>query len=491
MKKRQLNSSQCAFLKMVYEAAFTNPFSEDRTKLDARIAGLNKNNTKNPEALLGAAIANVNSFLAKLDAPEKFVLNNFHSDEQRLVKYALFFSLFHGCMEKFDTLIARQVKTREGTCSVPFAKDVLGQMRQRGVSEEESLRFFSFFYQLRRGYYFIHYALVGRSASMKHLRMVLWNNIFTHDTTRYVETLWNRLEDFSTLILGETGTGKGAAATAIGRSGYIPFNSKQNCFSESFMASFVELNLSQFPEALIESELFGHRKGAFTGAIEAHKGTFSLCSPHGSVFLDEIGDASIPVQTKLLRVLQDRTFSPVGSHERQRFRGRIIAATNKPVDELRRTGQFRDDFYYRLCSDLIQVPPLRQRIQEAPLELDDLLTIVIKRITGTANKQLQTYIKKIIIASVGENYGWPGNVRELEQSVRRVLLSGKYTVQKPAAQTDIETIQSTIESGSYDAQSLISDYCKHLHAIHGTYEAVARITTLDRRTVKKHITRKT
>jgi len=392
-------------------------------------------------------------------------------------------------MDDFDALISHQIETKAGSCSVPFANETLKQMHKRGVSEEESLRFFAFFYQLRRAYYFIHHALVGRSASMKHLRMVLWNNIFTNDATLYVETLWNRLEDFSTLILGETGTGKGAAATAIGRSGFIPFNPKQNCFSESFMASFVELNLSQFPEALIESELFGHRKGAFTGAVEAHKGTFSLCSPHGSVFLDEIGDVSIPIQIKLLRVLQDRTFSAVGSHERQRFHGRVIAATNKPVDDLRRTGQFRDDFYYRLCSDLIQVPPLRQRIQEDPIELDDLLEIVIKRITDTNDSNLLAYVKKTIIASVGENYAWPGNVRELEQSVRRVLLGGQYTAEKPTIQTDIEAIQSALESGSYDAQSLVSDYCKHLYAIHGTYEAVSRITTLDRRTAKKYISR--
>ncbi len=484
-----LNHTQREFLQTVYDAAFANPFSEDRTKLDLCIAGVDENSKTNPIESLDSAVNCVNEFINELDASQKFVLSNFSLGDRKLVKYALFFSLFHGCMNKFDALIARQIETREGTCSVLFAGEVLSQMRQRGVSEEESLRFFAFFYQLRRAYYFIHHALIGRSDSMKHLRMVLWNNIFTHDATLYVETLWNKLEDFSTLILGETGTGKGAAATAIGRSGFIPFNPKQNCFSESFMASFVELNLSQFPEALIESELFGHRKGAFTGAVEAHKGTFSLCSPHGSVFLDEIGDVSIPIQIKLLRVLQDRTFSAVGSHEKQRFNGRVIAATNKPVDELRRTGQFRDDFYYRLCSDLIQVPPLRQRIQEDPLELDDLLAIVIKRITDTDDNALLAYVKKTIIASVGENYAWPGNVRELEQSVRRVLLGGQYRAEKPALQTDIESIQSALENGSYDAQSLISDYCKHLHTIHGTYEAVARITTLDRRTVKKHIMR--
>src|SRR5213078_1832008 len=133
-------------------------------------------------------------------------------------------------------------------------------------------------------------------------------------------------------------------------------------FAESFTRTFISLNLSQFPEALIESELFGHKKGAFTGAIEAHEGVFARCSPHGAIFLDELGEVSIPTQIKLLQVLQERTFSPVGSREKLRFCGRVIAATNSELDELRRQKVFRDDFYYRLCSDILTVPSLRQRI---------------------------------------------------------------------------------------------------------------------------------
>jgi transcriptional regulator with GAF, ATPase, and Fis domain len=104
---------------------------------------------------------------------------------------------------------------------------------------------------------------------------------------------------------------------------------------QSFTRGFVPLNLSQYPETLIESELFGHKKGAFTGAVEAHEGVFSRCSPHGEIFLDEIGDVSTHLQIKLLQVLQERTFSPVGSHEKLRFRGRVIAATNQSLDALR------------------------------------------------------------------------------------------------------------------------------------------------------------
>ena len=209
-------------------------------------------------------------------------------------------------------------------------------------------------------------SLAGECDSMRRLRRALWDNAFTHDMRGYEAGLWNRMEDFSTLLVGETGTGKGAAAAAIGRSEFIPYVSKTRRFAVNFAASFISINLSQFPETLIESELFGHRKGAFTGAVEHHAGLFERCSAHGALFLDEIGEVSIPVQIKLLHVLQDRSFTSLGSHERKRFAGRVIAATNRPLDELRATGQFRDDFYYRLCSVITSYSIHYTKLYEPP-----------------------------------------------------------------------------------------------------------------------------
>jgi transcriptional regulator with GAF, ATPase, and Fis domain len=292
------------------------------------------------------------------------------------------------------------------------------------------------------------------------------------------------MEDFSTLLLGETGSGKGAAAAAIGRSGFIPFNPNAQRFEESFTRAFVSINLSQYPESLIEPELFGHRKGAFTGAIEKHEGVFSRCSAHGAIFLDEIGDVSIPVQIKLLQVLQERTFSPVGGHEKMRFKGRVIAATNKSVDELRRKGEFRDDFYYRLCSDIITVPPLRERIRETPKELDMLAGHLMERICGA---KLKLPIIGKLKEGLGRNYAWPGNVRELEQAIRRIMITGAYAGDSCIEAKAESSMSEVFESGSLTAKELVEKYCCELYEVHGNYGEVARRTGLDWRTVKKNV----
>jgi transcriptional regulator with PAS, ATPase and Fis domain len=296
------------------------------------------------------------------------------------------------------------------------------------------------------------------------------------------------MEDFSTLLLGETGTGKGTAAAAIGRSAFIPFDERRGCFAESFARNFIALNLAQFPETLIESELFGHRKGAFTGAVESHGGLLARCSPHGAIFLDEIGDVSVPIQIKLLHVLQERTFSPVGSHDQVRFRGRVIAATNRALDSLRGEGLFREDFFYRLCSDMIEVPPLRQRLREDGEELVRLVGHILTTTVGERGEELIGSVVDTIRRTVGDDYRWPGNVRELEQAVRRVLLTGSY---HPGRSSGGEPGRPAwlieAEAGRLDADGVLAGYCRQLHAELGSYEAVAGRTRLDRRTVRKYV----
>jgi hypothetical protein len=481
----RLNSPDREFFHLVSDAAFSNPFSAERTDLDRRIFG---GEVPAVDKVRDKSISKVMERVAKLDEDGKADFRLYSGKDRELVRSTLLFETYYRFNSDFDNLVLEQINSGDTPCAVPFAGDAFALFRKRGFSSEESLQYFAFFYQIRRAFYFIDHGLSGRSRSMEDLRCHLWNNIFTHDIRWYEDSLWDRMEDFSTFLFGETGAGKGSAAAAIGRSGFIPFDNNKKRFTDSFTKNFIPINLSQFPESLIESELFGHKKGSFTGAIDTHQGVFSRCTRHGSIFLDEIGDASIPVQIKLLHVLQERSFSAVGDHEHQRFHGRVIAATNKSLDQLRNEGRIRDDFFYRLCSDVITVPPLRQRLKEDPGELDLLLERTIRRITGKSSPDVFKTVKKIMEKEPGPEYPWPGNVRELEQAVRRILLTGRYsgdTREVPAGPH--ARLVKGVDNETIDAQGLLSAYCSILYERHRTYEEVARISGLDRRTVKKYI----
>jgi len=482
----RLESSDREFFEVVFQIAFCNPFSEHRLELDAKLLGHPVGHS--PEEHLDEFSSVISARVQKLEAEGQADVRRYSDSDRDLMQTVFLFETYHQFCRDFDRLILDQVKLGTPSAPVSFAGEALTRMRQRGIGGAESARYFAIFYQLRRAYHFIVRGLIGQSPCMQTFRRHLWNSVFTQDVQLYDRYLWNRMEDFSTLLLGETGTGKGRAAAAIGRSGFIPFNEKSGRFAESFLRGFIALNLSQFPETLIESELFGHRKGAFTGAIEAHEGVLARCSSHGSIFLDEIGDVSVPVQIKLLQVLQERCFCPVGSHESFRFRGRVIAATNRPLAALRGRGLFREDFFYRLCSDVIQVPPLRQRLQEDPDELQQLLTHTLTGIIGEPAPELEQTVAQALRRTVGERYGWPGNVRELEQAVRRILLTNDYTGSSRANSPDTrEQLLAGIQNTTLDADALLAGYCALLYQQTGNYEAVARQTNLDRRTVKKYL----
>jgi DNA-binding NtrC family response regulator len=486
MGKEKLSSSDRDFFKLVSRAAFCNPFSDERIDLDLKIADCPSDVSL--ETRMECVVEKLKERVKKLECAKKADINFYGGEERIILQSAFMFEVFHRFNKQFDGLISDQVKAGDTLCSVSFASEPIGMLQKRGFSSEEAHWLFALLYQLRRAYYFIDQGLIGQSQCMKELRLNLWNNVFTHDLRLYERFLWNHMEDFSTLLLGETGTGKGTAAAAIGRSGFIPYDTDKKYFIESFMSNFISINLSSYSESLIESELFGHEKGSFTGAIGKHQGIFSQCSPHGSILLDEIGDVSLPVQLKLLQLIQERTFSPVGSHDKLRFNGRIIAATNKPLDQLRQVGLFRDDFYYRLCSDCIVVPSLRQRLQENPEEMDDILDFIIARLAGESSKELVGLIRDVIQSSLGADYLWPGNVRELEQAVRRILLSRRYEGDRGISEQDVKgKIFSGIESGTFNAQQLLSSYCALLYNRYGTYEKVSRRINLDRRTVKRYV----
>ena len=482
----RLTESQRHFFTLVSKAIYANPFDRKRQDIDTRIAGLFPGTCV--DHLIDETIREVSTRLSNLDPSGVPRIHTMAPDDKGLVENAMVFEFFYLFRERFDALIHGQVEAGDTSLTVPFAHDAHDFFHIRGFSQEQFCHYMALCYQLRRAFLLIRDSLVGNSQAMTHLRRDLWNNVFTHDIGLYARYLINRMEDFSTLILGETGTGKGTAAIAIGRSGYIPFDPVRKAFTESFTQAFVSLNLSQYPETLLESEIFGHKKGAFTGAVEDHMGVLERCSPNGAIFLDELGEIAPHIQIKLLQVLQERQFNPVGSHVKTRFNGRVIAATNKPFADITGADGFRADFFYRLCSDIITVPPLRVRIEEDPNELTTLLDHTVTRMVGKASPEYTAMVREVIDRQLGQHYPWPGNVRELEQCTRRVLIKKSYLLEPSDGEASLsEGLFRGIRRGELDLKGLTGRYCAILHKRHGTYQDVARITGLDRRTAKKYI----
>ena len=484
----ELSSEDRVFFSPLGRVIFMNPFSAEREAVLGAVSPGHAGEALHLDPKAYAFVTEVNRRIDRLDQRGLSTVQQFGDRDGEFMRLVFLYQVYHRYVAELDALIHRQLQMKDAAAPVPFAEKLVAELGKRGFTEEQSLHYLAVFYQLRRAFFFILDALVGDSPSMRKLRRTLWNSVFTHDMRNYDRCLWNHMEDFSTLVLGETGTGKGAAAAAIGRSGLIPFDRRSGRFTANFLQTFVAINLSQFPESLIESELFGHKKGAFTGAIDEHAGMFGLCDEHGALFLDEIGEVGVPIQIKLLQVLQERTFTPLGSHSKKRFAGRVIAATNRPLAELRGGGEFRDDFFYRLCSDVIVMPTLRQRIQESPEELEQLVALLVTRTTGGERSELTDLVMGALRRDLPAGYPWSGNVRELEQAVRRVLLTGRYTGNVEERATDEgDALARDVSSGVMNAQELLERYCLMLYKQTTTYEEVARRTGLDRRTIKKYV----
>lgn len=209
--------------------------------------------------------------------------------------------------------------------------------------------------------------------------------------------------DSAVLVLGETGTGKELVARAI------------HDLSRRHTRPFVKLNCAAIPFDLLESELFGHEHGAFTGAVAKRVGRFEMADT-GTLFLDEIGDLPLALQPKLLRVLQEQEFERLGSGRTYRINVRLVAATHRDLAELVQRGDFRSDLYYRLNVFPVVMPPLRDRREDIP----ELVLHFVRMFSGRMGKRIETIPETVMDAFSG--YGWPGNVRELQNLVERAVI---------------------------------------------------------------------
>lgn len=223
------------------------------------------------------------------------------------------------------------------------------------------------------------------------------------------------LAQATVLIYGESGTGKRMVAQAI-----------HQFDSERSKNSFIEVSCGALPETLLESELFGHVKGAFTGAIKDRPGRFELADG-GTILLDEIDTCSPSLQVKLLRVLEEGTFERVGDTKTQKVNVRIIAATNQNLEELVRRKSFREDLYWRLNVIYLQIPPLRERKEDIPLLIEHFLGKYNGiRANGQQDRAIEKASEEALLAMI--NYSWPGNIRELENTIERACILVKNEV---------------------------------------------------------------
>ena len=289
--------------------------------------------------------------------------------------------------------------------------------------------------------------------------------------------------DSTVLITGESGTGKELIARAI------HYNSRRANHR------LVTVNCGAIPEELLESELFGHVRGAFTNAVSHREGRFSLAHG-GTIFLDEIGDMSPSLQVKLLRVLQDRTFEPVGSSKTQSVDVRVIAATNQNLEVAIRENRFREDLYYRLNVIPIEVPALRQRAEDVPL-LAQYFLDVMNQERGTRVDSISDEAMQHLCA-----YGWPGNVRELENLMERLTVlrgEGEITPEdlpashRIAASTDPTVPRLSSEGLSFrDVVDRVETdlIVQALEQTHGNKNKAAQLLGLNRTTLLEKIKKK-
>jgi formate hydrogenlyase transcriptional activator len=248
--------------------------------------------------------------------------------------------------------------------------------------------------------------------------------------------------DSTVLIQGETGTGKELIARAV------------HNLSSRYGRPFIKLNCAAIPFDLLESELFGHEKGAFTGAIAQKIGRFEMADK-GTLFLDEVGDIPLPLQPKLLRVLQEQEFERLGSGRTHQVDVRLVAATHRNLVEMVKRNEFRSDLYYRLNVFPVPLPPLRERREDIPALVEHFVEIYARRM----NKQIDHVSPETMSSLV--SYPWPGNIRELQNFIERsVILTSGDVLQPPLA-----TLKSDVESESLGATTLEDAERDHIRKI--------------------------
>lgn len=499
------SKSQRAFCETVEKLIFGNPFLPERIELEKDALGkdyepgdppvwslrvdlqkdrpnvikLNKKVSATVESMRGRLIDGVDCNQVDVELYEKLIL------------YLVYYSCYgYWWGDKTGN------GTNPGDC-----RDVYNEFKSRikyyvedtGIQSdlpENASFWFALLNQISRAFRNIFRSVVGQSLPAARLRADIWQSIFTYDLGRYYRGLYKNMSDVTTLVTGPSGTGKELVANAIGASRFIPFDSAKLEFAIEPLDSIHALNLSALSPTLIESELFGHSLGAFTGATKARPGWLEQCSQCGTIFLDEIGELSEEIQVKLLRVMQTRSFHRMGEQKIRKFSGKFVAATNRNLlDEISR-GKFREDLYYRLCSDLIVTPNLRQLLSDNEEDLEHLVRFICIRVAGEMADDVARDVLDWIRSNLPRDYHWPGNTRELEQCVRNIMIRGQYKSQPAPTIESIgfwSELKNEITNNKLTADELTRKYCTYVYWKTKSYQQTGEILSLDRRTIKAKI----
>jgi len=490
------------------DLAVTNPFLEDRVRAEQRVlrdAFVAGQRVWAVEAnLLGdnpnLALLQERAEALATRARERLAAGaRPRADEQLIYEELALYVLFYRYDKAFYDHIVGAVDPDADAAPLPpyreFAADAAHLLEVEGfrrTAELDPAHLFALFFQIRRAFHFVFRHILGGSMAAARVRAAAWESILTCDIRRYRRLLFDRMHEIATLVTGPSGTGKELVASAIGLSRYIPFDARSGAFAEDFRQTFHALNLSALSPTLIESELFGHRKGAFTGAIADREGHLDGRGPSHTVFLDEIGEVDVGIQLKLLRVLQSREFHRPGDSAPRRFGGKIIAATNRCLAEEIASGRFRSDLYFRLCSDIVATPSLAEQIDGDPDELRSLIALVSRRLVGDEEcDRVADEVFDWVIGNMGPRYEWPGNMRELSQCVQNLLIHRAYRPLAPVGgPAPADDLLRGIAEGRLTAEELLSRYCTQVYSQTGSYSETARRLGLDRRTVRAKIDEK-
>ena len=507
-----LSASDRKFVELLSQLAYSNPFQPERLELERQALG---KVYEHEDQIAWSK----NQYIEDADRPNVVSLttraeglidrlrdkigngNDVAIAEQTLYQDLVFYVLYYRHVSKInvdDNLLGSR-KSRQEIAKVwrtfrPQYEHYLALPQLKLPLADQAAHLFACFFQIRRAFRNVFDHILGDSRPAAEVRGMVWQSVFTHDMRRYQGLLYDRMRDITTLVTGASGTGKELVARAIGLSQYIPFDVEKEQFVGDLKRAFLPVNLSALSPTLIESELFGHSKGSFTGAVRDRIGWLESCPPHGAIFLDEIGELEPQLQVKLLRVAQNRMYSRIGEVEDCQFCGKLIAATNRDLTTEIHQGRFREDLYYRLCSDRIEMPSLKTHLQDRAEALEGFVAFIAKQLIGDEYEKLTSETLEWIEAELGSDYHWPGNIRELEQCVRNILVRRHYKPRElapnVAGSSDSHRWLHEVQAGTLTHAELLTHYCTWVYARLGSYQQTAAALGLDRRTVKAKVDRK-